>query len=162
MFWVLLSFYKCGPQTNSGWPPLLHTDFQRFILFFLVRGFDRWIKKSQNQNSEESLFGLSATQFPTVDLNVLRSKRTTVGFQAKFMESRLRRKPKVGVLERGPPHSKNRDWKEKIVGNCFEKSAHSANRRDLNLVRSHAALWAKILIFWPKNFDQKLISTKIN
>jgi hypothetical protein len=110
---------------------------------------------------KESLSGLSATQFPTVALNVLRSKRPTVDFQPKFMKSRLRRKPKVGVLGRGHPHLKNRDLEEKIVGNCFEKSAHSANRRDLNLVRSHAALWAKTLIFWPKNFDQKLISISL-
>jgi hypothetical protein len=68
----------------------------------------------------------------------------------------------VGVLGRGLHISKDRDLEEKIVGNCFEKSAQSANRRDLNLVRSRAALWAKILIFWPKNFDQKLISIKIN
>ncbi len=71
------------------------------------------MKKSQNQNLEESLSGLSTTQFPTVGLNVLRSKRSTVDFQAKFMESRLRRKPKVGVLGRGPPQSKNRDLEEK-------------------------------------------------
>jgi hypothetical protein len=31
-------------------------------------------------------------------LNILRSKRSTVGFQAKFMKSRLRRRPKASVL----------------------------------------------------------------
>ncbi len=29
-------FFKYGPQTEPGWPPLLHTDFQRFFIFVFL------------------------------------------------------------------------------------------------------------------------------
>ncbi len=46
--------------------PCFRQIFRDFFGLFLVRGFDRWVKKSQNQNLEESLSGLWATRFPTV------------------------------------------------------------------------------------------------
>ncbi len=107
-------FCQMRPTDRFGLATPAPDRLPGIFLFFLVRGFDRWMKKSQNQNSEESLSGLWATRFPTVDLNVLRSKRSTVVFQAKFMESRLRRKPKVSVLGRGLHIQKNRDWKKKL------------------------------------------------
>jgi hypothetical protein len=49
-------FFKCGPQTDSGWPPLLQTDFQGFFVFFLVRSFDRWMKKKPKSKFERITF----------------------------------------------------------------------------------------------------------
>ncbi len=52
--------------------------------------------------------------FPLWVLNVLRSKRSTVVFQAKFLKSRLRRRPKVSVLGEALHIQKTGIWKEKL------------------------------------------------
>ncbi len=107
-FGILLRFFSnAAHRPNPGWPPQLQTDFQRFGFFlcfsqFKVLTVEQKKKKMENFNSqkcnrfkkslfihitksnqilEESFSGLLAAQFPTVGLNIPRSKRSTVVFR---------------------------------------------------------------------------------